>query len=179
MLAWALGLPFGIAVAAQPAWLEQPYPYMAVNQDVRAALREFGSNKAVSVQISERVRGRVQHRMPSATARQFLDAVALDSGLEWYFDGRVLHISDVEEARLQMLPLRGMGFAELQAALEHLDIADPRYPLKLEQGGKVVLVAGPPAYVDLVQDIVDAFAMRAEPAEVIVIHGRSPRNGNP
>ena len=60
LLVWsALGPLAQTAVAAQLALPETPYSYTVIDQDLTAALHEFGSNLNIKVNVSPEVRGRI------------------------------------------------------------------------------------------------------------------------
>ena len=56
-------------LAAQLALPETPYSYTVIDQDLTAALHEFGSNLNIKVNVSPEVRGRIQGVCPSCRPR--------------------------------------------------------------------------------------------------------------
>lgn len=128
-----------------------PYSYTVIDQDLGAALQEFGSNLKVKVNLSPEVKGRIQGRLPEGTAQDFLDRLAANYNLEWYYDGSVLYVTSARENRTQLLVLSPITYDRLKAALDALDIADARFPIRPAPGKGVVMVSGPPRYVALVE----------------------------
>ncbi|MGE7156011.1 nodulation protein NolW [Methylorubrum rhodesianum] len=128
-----------------------PYRYTVIDQDLPAALQELGSNLAIKVNVSPEVKGRIQGRMPEGTAQDFLERVAANYNLEWYYDGSVLYITSARESRTQLLVLSPIPFDRLKAALDALEISDARFPIRPAPGKAVVMVSGPPRYVTLVE----------------------------
>src|SRR5688500_7385085 len=51
-------------LAAQLKLPDSTYTYTVINQDLPAALLEFGSNLNIKVNVSQEVRGRIQGRLP-------------------------------------------------------------------------------------------------------------------
>ncbi|GJE06788.1 MULTISPECIES: hypothetical protein [Methylobacterium] len=147
-LAVAAPLPAGAAVLKLS---DKPYSYTVIDQDLSAALQEFGSNVGIKVNISPEVKGRIQGRMPEGTAQAFLDRLATSYNLEWYFDGSVLFVTSAKESRTQLLVLSPIGYEDLTGALDALQISDARFPLRPSPGKAVVMVSGPPRYVALVE----------------------------
>ena len=97
-------------LAAQLALPETPYSYTVIDQDLTAALHEFGSNLNIKVNVSPEVRGRIQGA--ARVAPRFLDRLAALYNFEWYFDGLVVHITSVREAQTRLLvvsPLLSTG----------------------------------------------------------------------
>ncbi|TIV43839.1 MAG: nodulation protein NolW, partial [Mesorhizobium sp.] len=50
-----------------------PYRYTVLDQELAAALQEFGNNLNIRVNISPAVKGRIRGRMPDLPPRAFLD----------------------------------------------------------------------------------------------------------
>ncbi len=108
----------------------EPYPYVAVGQDVREVLTEFGKNLGLGIRVSDAVKGKVALPPSTMPPREFLDRLASDMGFLWYFDGLTLHVVGLDEAENHLLELRRVSLADLRKALDQLGLADPRYPLR-------------------------------------------------
>jgi type III secretion protein C len=149
-----LGLAFLVASNAGAAPLTLPdtsYNYTVVDQDLPAALQEFGTNLGIKVNISSEVRGRIQGRLPEARPRAFLDRLAAMFNFEWYYDGQVLYISAVKESQSRLLVLAPIGFDQFKIALDALKVADDRFAVVPAPGNGLVLVSGPPRFVALTE----------------------------
>lgn len=147
------------SVSAGAAALVLPsgvYPYRVVEQDVAAALHEFGHNVGIEVEVSPKVRGRLRGRLAPVSAREFLDNVCGSYALDWYYDGYILHISAMEERTTRFLPLRGFSLQDVTSGLRMLNFDDERYLLRAGPNGATVIAFGPPRYVSLVEQTVTA-----------------------
>ena len=153
LLVWALAalaVPTG-AGAAVLKLPDAPYSYTVIDQDLAAALQEFGANLGIKVNVSPEVKGRIQGRIPEGKARAFLDRLTTNYNLEWYFDGSVLYVTSAKENRTQLLVLSPISFDTLKGALDALQISDSRFPVRPSPGQGVVMVSGPPRYVALIE----------------------------
>lgn len=130
---------------------DTPYNYTVIDQDLAAALQEFGANLKLKVNVSPEVKGRIQGRIPEGTAQAFLDRLAANYNLEWYYDGGVLYITSAKENRTQLLVLSPIGYDGLKGALDALQISDGRFPMRPAPSKGMVMVSGPPRYVALVE----------------------------
>ncbi|WBL81366.1 nodulation protein NolW [Bradyrhizobium xenonodulans] len=145
-------LIFGPNAGAAPLVLpDTTYNYTVVDQDLPAALQEFGTNLGIKVNVSPEVRGRVQGRLPELKPRAFLERLASMFNFEWYYDGQVLHISAVKEAQTRLLVLAPIGFEQFKAALDVLKVADDRFAVVPAPGDGLVLVSGPPRFAALAE----------------------------
>lgn len=139
------------AVAAPLPLPETPYTYTVVDQDLPAALQEFGTNLGIKVNVSPEVRGRIQGRLPDLQPRAFLDRLASMFNFEWYYDGQVLYVSAVREAQSRLLVLAPIGFEQFRTALNVLKVTDERFAVTPAPGRGLVLVSGPPRFVALTE----------------------------
>jgi type II secretory pathway component GspD/PulD (secretin) len=158
-------------------WPDKPYPYVVLDQDVRDVLGAFGSNLDVPVKVSDKVSGRVRGRLPELSPQKLLDHLAASFGLQWYYDGQVLYVTTVEEAVSEMLPLGPIRFEELQASLASLKLDDPRFPPRPLASANVTLVSGPPRYVALVKETMQAL-QQAYQFQTTIVRGRTGKPGS-
>lgn len=158
-------------------WPGKTYPYVILDQDVRDVLAAFGTNLDIPVKVSDKVAGRVRGRLPELTPQQLLDQLAASFGLQWYYDGQVLYVTTVEEASSEMLPLGVVRFEELQASLASLQLDDPRFPPRPLTGANAALISGPPRYVALVKETMQAL-QQAYQFQTTIVRGRTGKNGS-
>lgn len=150
------------APAAELHLGQQPYAYTVIDQDLRDVLRQFGANTGLRVNVSDAVQSRVRGRAIALPPVEFLDRLAKEFGFDWYYDGYTLSVTANSESVTKMVPLGGAGFDALQASLASLGIADDRFTLRPAQTD-MVLAAGPPRYVDLVEQTAQTLAKPAAP----------------
>lgn len=143
----------GPAPAPQLRLPSEPYQYTVIDQDLRTALREFGANLGVRVSISDAVQGRVRGRLPPLSPRDFLSRLADLYGLDWYYDGYIIAVTAQSEGVTKVIPTTGLPFPQLKAKLDTLGLTDERFVARPEgTGAELMLVAGPPRYVQLVEE---------------------------
>lgn len=163
----ALPLAPGAASAAEPKWPKEPYNYLVIDQDLRDVLAEFGRNVRLPVKVSDAIaRRRVRNDLAVAPPRDFLQRLCESYGLVWYYDGAVLHFSDENEVRTELLNTGSVEPPTLLRKLEALDVADPRFPIRAGGGGGVITVSGPPPYLALVRKTVEAMERSNSPRPV-------------
>ena len=80
-----------------------PYKYLVIDQDIEGVFVEFGRNVGLTVDVSDRVKGRLRGQISTATAREFLDGLCESYGLVWYFDGTTLHVNSKSEIRIELV----------------------------------------------------------------------------
>ena len=154
----ALAALLGQAQAAPLPVDQRPYAYTVLDENLRDVLLQFGANTKSRIAISDAVQGRVRGRRDAAPPEAFLEALGREFGFDWYYDGYILYISATSESVSRMVTLGGVPASSLQATLEALGIADPRFLLRAVPESFTVLVSGPPRYVELVEQAVQTLA---------------------
>jgi type III secretion protein C len=165
-----VGLGTALATAhAAPAWFDTSYDYVVLDQDVRDALSEFGRNVGVPVVLSDAVSGRVRGRIEAKSAGDFITRLATTNGLVWYFDGSVLHVSADKEFVTRVIDAGRLRGDVVTDEMRDLGLADERFSLRAARNGHVITVSGPPAYINVVSQLVER--LQPEP----VVSGDDPR----
>jgi type III secretion protein C len=165
----ALVTSFAVPAVAAPAWFNSPYNYVVLDQDVRAALTEFGRNLGLPVVLSDAVSGRVRGRIQAKTAGDFVERLAGANGLTWYFDGSVLHVSADKEFVTRVIDAGRLRGDMVASEMRELGLADERFSVRAARNGTVITVSGPPAYINVVGQLVE----RMQPEPVVI--GDDPR----
>lgn len=160
---------FAEPASAAPPWFEEPYNYVVLDQDIRETLTEFGRNLGLPVVLSDAVNGRVRGRVEAETAGQFIGRLSTVNGLTWYFDGSVLHVSADREFATRVIDSGRLSGDVVAQQMRDLGLADDRFSLRVARGGNVITVSGPPAYINVVGQVVER--MQPEP----VVAGDDPR----
>lgn len=138
--------------AADGDWQHKPYHYVAIDQDLRNALLEFGRNLRIPIRVGEAVKGRLRAMPASGDARAFLERLTRTHGLIWYFDGTTLHVDAQSSLQTELMALDGASPVQLDQMLQRLGVADSRFPLRSGGARGVISVSGPSAYRNLVRD---------------------------
>lgn len=152
---------FAVPAAAAPKWFDTAYDYVVLDQDVRTALTEFGRNLGLPIVLSDAVSGRVRGRIEAKSAGEFLDRLSGANGLVWYFDGSVLHVSADREFVTRVLDAGRLSGKEVARQMQEFGLADERFSLRATPSGHVIIVSGPPAYINVVEQLVER--MQPEP----------------
>jgi len=152
-----------------------PYSYTVLDQDLSAALQEFGSNLNVKVNVSTEVKGRIRGRMPDLPPREFLDRLTKLYNLQWYYDGLVLYVTAAKEAQSRLLVLAPISFDAFKSALNALNISDDRFVVKPAPGNGLVLASGPPRFIALAEQTLNGLVAEAQARPRTVNVEKPPR----
>ena len=139
---------------------DQPVTYTVVDQDLRDVITEVAQQSGLRATVSDAVHGRVRGRLPPAPLEDFLNHLAATYGLDWYYDGSALFVTTAAEATSKLLSLGLVSLPQLQANLDALGVTDVRWPLRGSSDGRLVVVNGPPRYVQLVEQTLTALSQQ-------------------
>lgn len=150
------------AGAAELVLPSKKFEYFAERKDLKAFLREFASSLGIQIAVDPEVQGTLVGRY-ELPPRQLLAVVCNTFGLEWYYDGRVLHIEPTSAAQSEVIHLKYISPAGFIVSLAQLGISDKRFVPTVDQQTKSIFVSGPRKYVELVKQAAAA-ADRVGPA---------------
>lgn len=149
-------LPLSVEAQDDPTWFSEPYAYVLVEQDVRAALTEFGHNLGLIVVLSDKVRGKSRSTVRGETAGDFLNQLCNTNGLGWYFDGNVLYLNADDEIATRLFKGNpGLDLDQLRGYLGNLDVYGKQLSMRPSPDGDELFVSGPPPYLNMIQQHID------------------------
>ncbi len=143
-----------LASAAPIPWRTPTYTLVARDMDLRTALDTFAVAQRLSVVMSPSVIGAFSGNFKNVPPGEFLDKIATTHNLVWYYDGAALYVYGSGEIATMLLDLRYMKAGEVRNMLAELGVEDGRFPLKTASDDELVMVSGPPRYVELVAEMI-------------------------
>lgn len=120
LAAVCIALASGSAPASNAPWKKSRFQYIALKKDLRELLREFAADEGIPVEIAEGIEGSVSGSFdlpPQAT----LDLLASSHGFSWHYDGTMLYVAPMKEARDDGLKLRSDAGDQLHIRLSRAD----------------------------------------------------------
>ena len=158
LLAVVLACQVALVQAAVPPWPEASFTFMGGSTRLIKVLNSFGQTFGLQVSLSDGVRANdapIDGKLTASTPTEFLNQLAATYGLVWFYREGTLHVSRVNEITTRALPMPGGGTG-LRTALSQLGLIDPKFGWgELAERG-VVIVTGPPTYVDLIEKTIAA-----------------------
>ncbi|HRK57103.1 MAG TPA: type III secretion system outer membrane ring subunit SctC [Burkholderiaceae bacterium] len=141
--------------AAEMSWRSKPFQIVANEKPLSDFLRELAASQGTTAVINPNVEGTISGKFSVAGgALVILDSVCATYGLTWYYDGSFLFIDPVGEVTNEVLPISQGSALRVEQTVRRLNIADPRYPLVVNQEEGSIFVSGPRRYVELVRQAV-------------------------
>ncbi len=143
----------GSVWAAPPPWPDVSFTYIATRESLPKVLAGFGQTFGLRVQLSPSAQAHeamVDGTMTLRSPSEFLNHLSAAYGLAWFYHSGTLHVSRSSENVTRTMPLTGEGAAAVKTALVELGVVDPKFGWGALLDRNLVLLSGPPAYVDLV-----------------------------
>ncbi|WP_231906534.1 type III secretion system outer membrane ring subunit SctC [Pseudomonas sp. StFLB209] len=139
------------ALAAVPEeWREASYAYEASQTPLSKVLNDFAGSFGVGLDIRG-VSGVVDARIRSANAQEFLDRLALEHQFQWFFYNGKLYVSAQSAQLSERLEVSADAAPDLKQALTDIGLLDKRFGWGEMPDEGVVLVSGPPRYIELIR----------------------------
>lgn len=145
-------LPFG--VLSKAALTHQPFEYYGEGDSLRKVLTALASNADISVNVSSTIDEKFNGHLRYASSLKALDYLASAYDLIWYFDGATLHINRSSERQSQMIRLELLSTTQLKQTMQDLKLWDPRFEWRTIQHTNMIMVSGPPRYIELINQTV-------------------------
>lgn len=127
-----------------------PYSYYANDTPIAKMLAEFCANFGIQLQIEPGIVARVSGRLGAPTASEFLNTVTASAGLDWFHYAGTIHVTRVAERDTQVHAIARETIPGLRGALLDLKILDERFGWAALADQGMVVVSGPPAYLELI-----------------------------
>lgn len=148
---------FPCAAVTPESWKDTLYSYKGGGATLAGLLTAFSRTMGLELSFQDRKLAEVA-TMPDATATNpvvFLDRLAIAHKFQWFVYSGVLHVSASGRAVTERLSLGTLTGSTAKQALIGLGLFEQKFGWgELDDTVPIVLLAGPPAYVELVKNVV-------------------------
>ncbi|WP_158587115.1 type III secretion system outer membrane ring subunit SctC [Motilimonas pumila] len=154
----------GQAQGKQPQLAEQPFEYYAEGETLREVLTALATSSGLSVNVSSSINDTFNGHLQQRSARQALDYLASAYDLIWYFDGSTLYVYKSTEIQSQIFRLNGVSVSQIKDTMVQLKIWDNRFDWRAIEYSGILMVSGPPRYLELVNQTVNLLQQDSDPS---------------
>ncbi|OZS75960.1 EscC/YscC/HrcC family type III secretion system outer membrane ring protein [Providencia rettgeri] len=84
-------------------------------------------------------------------ADEMFKALARRIALVWYDDGASIYVYDNSEMRSAIIPTNNVSSNQLLNYIQRNGIYDSRFPVRSQEGERLLFVSGPPLYIELIK----------------------------
>ncbi|CCP01844.1 Type III secretion system outer membrane pore HrcC [Erwinia amylovora Ea644] len=142
-------LPAGAQTPAD--WKEQSYAYSADRTPLSTVLQDFADGHSVDLHLGNVEDTEVTAKIRAENASAFLDRLALEYHFQWFVYNNTLYVSPQDEQSSERLEISPDAAPDIKQALNGIGLLDPRFGWGELPDDGVVLVTGPPQYLELVK----------------------------
>lgn len=163
-----IGASAPVFAAIPPAWKHTAYAYEAQHAELSTALEAFAKEFGVDLEMSS-LEGVVDGRIRADSPEAFLDRLGQQYHFQWFVYNDTLYVSATgaqTSARLEVSP---EAADDLKGALTDVGLLDTRFGWGVLPDEGVVLVSGPPRYVQMIRDYSKTADKPEEKQDVIVL----------
>jgi type III secretion protein C len=111
--------------------------------------------------IAPNVKGKVAAGKYKGTAREILDLMVADSNLHWFYDGRAIQVTSVQDAIMHIVQLNNYSLTNLEQALKQINFDTSAFPIRYDAVNNMAIVYGPPKYVATIEVVANHLANRS------------------
>jgi len=163
----------GTAVEAQRPrvpWQLKRMTLKAENKEIGDLLRQLAGSNGLAIQVDERIKGPVSASFDKPP-QDILDLLGATYGFFWFYDGSALIVTPLSDVKSDVVHLAPAALSRLGETLRRLGVHDPRFPLRVDEPNRLVIISGPTRYVEMLSGVLRALQDSAEqraPTEVLV-----------
>lgn len=150
LAAVSASLALAVSAAQTPPWPDAPFTYFANNVSLPELLAEFASGFSLAADLPPGLEGRVNGRFSTRQPGEFLTRLGAMYGFSWYVQSGVLHVDRAANQQVRALPLP-LGVGPVRQILLDLGVVDARFGWSEMPSQNLVLVSGPPGYINQVE----------------------------
>lgn len=137
--------------------LSVPYTHYSDREPLTALLADFARTQGLSASFSSGVEGVVNGRFTKMKPSQFLAGMQSAFGVTYYRLGNTLYFYHENELNRTFITPHAMSAQRLFTLLHDANILAPQLPAELMPGNAMIVVAGPPSYLEQITRAVHAF----------------------
>lgn len=162
----------GPAFGGLPPWPDAPYSYFADNTPLEKVLGEFAAGFSLTLAMQPGVGGMVNGRFTTPNPTDFISRLGGVYGFSWFTHAGTLHVGKASDIVTRSIPLPASSIAQMRTALTDLGVLEPRFGWGELADQGIVLVSGPPSYVNLLEATVRQLPAGASAQQVMVFRLR-------
>jgi type III secretion protein C len=147
--------------AAQLDWKQTPYSHYSQQEDIKDVLTDLFASQGIGVVFSESVSGKVSGNFNNEDPEAYFTHITDAYNLIWYYDGAAVYVYSAHEMSSQVVNPGYLNLTRFRQNLIDLDILDPKFALRMVEKERIIYVAGPQRYVELVVQLAEELDAKA------------------
>ncbi len=146
-------LSVSLASAAQMEWSEEPFSYYANDDRIDEIIKNILGDENIPVVLKDDFDETITANFFNSTRKEIFEQIANVYGLQWFYDGHVLYVDRVGNARMATIQLSSTPVQVFKEHLIELGVLDDRFHWQMMPAQGVVVVGGPDEFIDRVREL--------------------------
>ena len=141
-------------------WQASSYSHFSNNEPLVALLEDLSASIKVPIKLSKKLRAAdhpVFNGELNGSSANVLNKIARLYNLVWYFDNHMVYVYNGNENSTQLIQMTNISPAIAKQSLEQSGVYDTRFSWQPMKGAKTVIISGPPRYLELAQQVIQAY----------------------
>ncbi len=135
----------------------KPFTHFAENQDLKDALSAFARVQDLNSSFTSEVKGNLSGRFDSISSKDFLEAMRIAFGVEYYLQGNSINFYNEKEKEKSFISVKAMEAEKVLSLLRQSGLISPNLPLTIMKDSNTIMVSGPSLYISQINVAVHAF----------------------
>ncbi|MDR0340074.1 MAG: hypothetical protein LBH53_00735, partial [Puniceicoccales bacterium] len=142
--------------AGEIPWIDSSYYYFAQSQQLTDLIRDFTAIQGIDVVIDPELSGTVNGIFEGIPPEDFWDSLSKAYNLCWFYDGSILYVYPGSSISTQVIPMGPQEGNSLKAIVGEMDFASSSCSLRYMLATKMMVLSGPPRFLEVVQGLLDS-----------------------
>jgi type III secretion protein C len=135
----------------------QPFSRYSNQEPLQAVLLDFAQTQGYTAVVVPGVEGVISGQFDAVQPIQFLNGIRSAFGVSWYTLGSTVYFYPEAQSTRMFISPKATQPQDMFNSLRSSGVLSPELPAQLAPGGKMIIVSGPPNYLNEVRDAVAAF----------------------
>ncbi|MDR2664081.1 MAG: hypothetical protein LBB14_00935 [Puniceicoccales bacterium] len=146
----------GSAGAGEIPWTDSSYYHFAQSQNLEDLIRDFTAIQGIDVVIDPELSGTVNGIFEGIPPEEFWDNLSKAYNLCWFYDGSILYVYPGASISTQVIAMGPQEGNALKAIVGEMDFASSSCTLRYMIATKMMVISGPPRFLEVVQGLLDS-----------------------
>lgn len=151
-------------VCTLPA-MARTFQYTAENTPLSVMLCAFAQNESKTCEVSPAIQGTITGDLQFESGQAFFTFLERNQNIVSYQNASGVFFYPRAEMQTELFSVRNIGASSVRKALQEMGMYDHRYPLKWINDGQLLKLTAPPAYVEVVGEILLTLESDAPPVK--------------
>ncbi|WP_144393335.1 type III secretion system outer membrane ring subunit SctC [Pleionea sediminis] len=139
---------------------QQAFEYYGEKQPLKDVITAIATHAKQGVVIDESIDQEFNGLIKRKNVTEALNFLAATYDLIWYSDNATLFVYPINQKMSKIFRLANTDANQVKKTMSSLDLWDKRFDFRQVNGGSMILVSGPPRYLELIEESIAMLEQR-------------------